>query len=183
VGVDQAHYPGHAGEATIHNPFKDLREGLEMNNKVEGGERIIAWLARLVQHNALCFFQRGGLETVGLTGAEKVEDVVRSHFVDANPQSELGVLSGPGAYEGDEQAKAQSICDASSARRLLNVRSMVWASLTALLGQKGSNRAALSSSGVEPRGSSGKWGGGRPMANLFAVQTVWGAAVDWKSHQ
>jgi len=85
VGVEEAHYASHAGEVIIHNPFEDLREGLEKNNDAEGGGLIIAWLARLVRNDALWPLHRGGMVTVGEKRGEKVEDVVRSHFVDVLP--------------------------------------------------------------------------------------------------
>ena len=49
---------------------------------MEGGGRIIAWLARFVQDNTVCSFQRGAVVAVGEKMGEKVEDEGRSHFLD-----------------------------------------------------------------------------------------------------
>jgi len=98
-------------------------------------------------------------------------------------QTELGVLSGPGANEGDEWANALLISAASGSRWSLKGRRIVWGTSTGLHGKKCSSRAVLSSSGAETLGSSGKRGGGRPMPNCFAVQTVWGVAVVRNAHQ
>jgi len=80
-----AGYMRHAGETTIHDAFKDLREGLEANNDLEGGAPIIARLARPVQNNAIRCFERGGVAAVGDKRGEVVEDKARSDMVDGFP--------------------------------------------------------------------------------------------------
>jgi len=59
---------------------------------VEGGGRSIAWLARFVQDNTLCSFQRGGVVAVGEKMGEKVEDEGRSHFLDSFPNRIGGLI-------------------------------------------------------------------------------------------
>jgi len=79
VGVQNAPYSGHAGEATIHIPFLDYQEGLEENTDPEGEGRILAPVAGFVQNNALCSFERGGVVAVGENRGNEVEDEVQSH--------------------------------------------------------------------------------------------------------
>ena len=86
-------------------------------------------------------------------------------------------MSGPGAEEGDEWARALPISSAASAGQSLNGSRTELKDPIGLPGKKWSSRALLSSGGVVAPGNSGKRGGGRPTANLFAVQTVCGVAV------
>ena len=85
--------------------------------------------------------------------------------------TELGVMSGPGADDGDDRARALLISSVSRAWQSTNGRRMVSLGRGGSPGKKWSRSALLSSSGVLVPGSSGKRGGGRPTANLFAVQT------------
>ena len=91
-------------------------------------------------------------------------------------QTELGVMSGPGAEDGDERARARLISSAANTGQSVNRSRMELGVLTGLPGKKWSSKALLSSGGVVAPGSSGK-GGGRPTANFFTVQTVCGVAV------
>ena len=86
-------------------------------------------------------------------------------------------MSGPGAEDGDERARALLISSAASAGQSVNGSRMELGVLTGSPGKKWSRRALLSSGGVVAPGSSGKRGGGRPTANFFAVHTVCGVAV------
>jgi len=71
-------------------------------------------------------------------------------------QTELGVLSGPGADEGEDWARALTTSSAASARQSLNGSRMVWKDLVGSPGKKWHRSALLSSIGVEAPGSSGK---------------------------
>jgi len=84
-------------------------------------------------------------------------------------QTELGVLSGPGADKWDERANALLISAASSSRTSLKGRMMMWGISTGLPGKKSSSRAVLISSGEENPGSSGMRGGvGRRRISLLS---------------
>ena len=97
--------------------------------------------------------------------------------------TELGVLSGPEADDGEERASAQPTSSVVKAGQSLNGRRMESVVLTGLPGKKWLRRALFSSNGVVAPGSPGKRGGGGPTANLFAVQTVSGVAEAKKSDQ
>jgi len=96
VGVEKARYPGHAGEATVHNPFKDLRKGLEEHDGAERGGRIVAWLAWFIQDNAVCLFQRGVVVAVVEKRGKEIRYEVRSDFVDAFPDGVGGLVRAGG---------------------------------------------------------------------------------------
>jgi len=51
-------------------------------------------------------------------------------------QTELAIVSGPGADQGEEQAKALSTSDASSDKTSLKGRRLVWGSSVGLPGKK-----------------------------------------------
>jgi len=70
-------------------------------------------------------------------------------------------MSGPGADDGDERAKALPTSSADNGRHSLNGRRTVSTNSAGSPGKKWSRRARLSSVGVEAPGSSGKRGGGR----------------------
>ena len=97
--------------------------------------------------------------------------------------TELGVMSGPGADEGEDLARALLISSAASARQSLNGSRMESKGLAGSPGKKWLSRAVLSSIGDVVPGSSGNLGGGRPTANFFAVQTICGVAVARKADQ
>jgi len=99
VGVEKARYPGHAGEATVHNPFKDLQEGLEEQDDPEGGGLIIAWLAWFIQDNAISLFRRGGVVDVAEKRGEEIKYEVQSDFVNAFPDG-VGPCQGQGLMRG-----------------------------------------------------------------------------------
>jgi len=90
-------------------------------------------------------------------------------------------MSGPGANDGEDRARALPTSSAARAGQSLNGSRMESTGLSGSPGKKWLRRALLSSSGVTARGSSGKRGGGRPSANLFGVQTVCGVAVARKA--
>jgi len=136
VGVAKASYSGHAGEANIHNPAENFREGLEENTDPEGGGRIVARLARFVQNNAVSFFQGAGVIALREKRSEEVLQIMSAATLLTRFQTELGVLSGPGADVGDEPANALSSSDASSAGTSLKGKRMVWGSSTGLRGKK-----------------------------------------------
>jgi len=96
VRIEEAHYPGHTGEATVHNSFRDLREDLEEHDDAERGGRIIARLAWLIQNNAICLFQRGGVVAVAEERGKKIEYEVRSDFVDGFPDGVGGLVRAGG---------------------------------------------------------------------------------------
>jgi len=85
-------------------------------------------------------------------------------------------MSGPGADDGDDLAKALPTSSTARAGQSLNGSRMESKWLAGSPGKKWLRRALLSSSGVVAPGSSGKRGAGRPTANLFPVQTVCGVA-------
>ena len=73
MGVEKARYPGHAREAAVHNHFKDFRECLDENNDEEGGAQIVPWLAWFIMNNAICLFQRWGVEAVAEKRGKEVK--------------------------------------------------------------------------------------------------------------
>jgi len=86
-------------------------------------------------------------------------------------------MSGPGAEDGEERARALPISSAATAGLSLNGSRTELMDLTGSPGKKWLRKALLSSGGVVAPGSSGNLGGGRPTVNLFAVHTVCGVAV------
>ena len=74
-------------------------------------------------------------------------------------QTELGIVSGPGADDGEERARALLISSGASGRHSLNGSRMVSVNPVGSPGKKWSRRALLSSGGVEAPGRSGKRGG------------------------
>jgi len=98
-------------------------------------------------------------------------------------QTEFGIASGPVADDWVERARALLTSPGVSGRQSLNGSRIVSESLAGSPRKKWSRSAVLSSGGVEAPGSSGKWGGGRPMANLLAVHTDWGVAEAKKEDQ
>jgi len=92
-------------------------------------------------------------------------------------------MSGPGADDGDDRARALTIASAASAGQSLNGSRMESKGLVGSPGKKRFRRALLSSNGVVAPGSSGKRGGGRPTAHFFAVHIVCGVAVARKADQ
>jgi len=87
--------------------------------------------------------------------------------------TELGVMSGPGADDGDNRARALLISSASRAWQLAKGRMMVSLVLGGSPGKKWSSSALLRSLGMLAPGSSGKRGGWHPTANFCAAQTDW----------
>jgi len=92
-------------------------------------------------------------------------------------------LSGPGADVGEEVASALPTSSVVRAGQSLNGNRMESTELAGSPGKKWLRRTLFSSSGDVLPGSSGNWGGGRPTANLFAVQTVCGVAEAKKADQ
>jgi len=90
-------------------------------------------------------------------------------------------MSGPGADESEDLARALRTSSAASAGQSLNGSRMESKGLAGSRGKKWLSRALLSSIGDVAPGSSGKRGGGQPRANFFAVQTVCGVAVARKA--
>jgi len=86
--------------------------------------------------------------------------------------TELGVMSGPGADEGEDSPNSALTSSAARAGHSLNGSRIDTTGLGGSPGKKWPRRALLSSSVIEAPGSSGKRGGARPTANFFAVQTV-----------
>jgi len=68
-------------------------------------------------------------------------------------------MSGPGADDGDDRARALLTSSAASAGQSLNGSRMESKGLAGSPGKKWARRALLSSNGVEAPGSSGKGGG------------------------
>ena len=97
--------------------------------------------------------------------------------------TELGIMSGPGADDGEDWARALPTSSAARAGQSVNGSRMESTGLSGSPGKKWLRRALLSSTGVTAPGSSGKRGGGRPTANFFAVQIVCGVAVARKAAQ
>ena len=97
--------------------------------------------------------------------------------------TELGVLSGLGADDGEERASALRNSSGTRAGQSRNGNSMESTVLAGSPGKKWLRRASFSSSGVVAPGSSGKQGGGRPTANFLAVQTVCGVTEAKKRDQ
>jgi len=97
--------------------------------------------------------------------------------------TELGVMSGSGADDRDERARALLISCVSRAWQSAKGRRMVFLGPGRSPGKKWSRSALLSSSGVLAAGTSGKRGGGRPTANLFAVRADLGVAAGRKEDQ
>ena len=85
-------------------------------------------------------------------------------------------MSGHGADDGEERARALSTSAATSVGHFLNRRRMNAVGAREAPGKKRSRRTLLSSSGEEATGISRKRGGGRPIANFLAVHTVCGVA-------
>ena len=50
--------------------LKDLRECPEEDNDREGGRRVVGGITRLVEDNAKCSLEGGGVETLGQQGVE-----------------------------------------------------------------------------------------------------------------
>jgi len=92
-------------------------------------------------------------------------------------------MSGPGADNGDDLARALPTSSTASAGQSLNGSRMESKCLAGSPGKKWLRRALLSSIGVVAPGSSGKPGGGRPKANFFAVHTDCGVAEAKKADQ
>jgi len=62
VVVEEPCYPGHLGEAIVHESSQYLREGLEEDNNMEGGGSVIGGLVRLVQDYTVRLFEGGRVE-------------------------------------------------------------------------------------------------------------------------
>ena len=92
-------------------------------------------------------------------------------------------MSGPGADDGEEGARALPISSTTRGRQSLNGSRIVSGKLAGSPGKKWSSSALLSSGGVEAPGSPGNRGGGRPTASFLAVHTVWGVAEARKEDQ
>jgi len=97
--------------------------------------------------------------------------------------TELGVMSGPGADDGDDRARARPTSSAPKSWQSANGKRMVSLGPGGSPGKKWSRSALLSSLGVLAPGSSGNRGGGRPTANFCAAQTDWGVADTRKEDQ
>ena len=98
-------------------------------------------------------------------------------------QTELGVMSGPGADDGEERASALLISSVDSGGQSLNGSKTVSTNRGDSPEKKWLRSARFSSGGVVAPGSSGNRGGGRPTASFLAVHTVWGVAEATKEDQ
>jgi len=78
-------------------------------------------------------------------------------------------MSGPGAEDGEERARALPISSAASAGQSLNRSRTELKDPTGSPGKKWLRRALLSSGGVVAPGRSGNLGGGHPTENFFTV--------------
>jgi len=61
---------GHAGEATIHNPFRYLGKGQEENDDAEGAGAVVGQFSWFVYEDAVGFPQKGGVEAIGPKGGQ-----------------------------------------------------------------------------------------------------------------
>jgi len=149
---------------------------------VKGRGGIIGGLARLVQNYGISLPQRRRVETKGDQRGKKLEEEVWGGLIDPLPHRIQDSVWN-GADEGVERARAHSISQDTSSGQSLNGRRMETAGARGASGKKCARRALFSSSGVEAPGSSGKQGGGRPIATFWAVQTDGGVAVARKELQ
>jgi len=92
-------------------------------------------------------------------------------------------MSGPGADDGEERARALPTSSADRGGHSLNARRMVSTKSAGSPGKDWSRRARFSSGEVEVPGSSGKRGGRRPTASFLAVNTDWGVTGAKKEDQ
>jgi len=56
--------PGQEGETARDDPFQYLGKSFEQDNDPKGGGGIVGCFAGLIQHNAVCFLQGGGVMPV-----------------------------------------------------------------------------------------------------------------------
>jgi len=56
--------PGHKRETRSDDSFQYFGEGFEQDNDPEGGRGIVGRLARLIQYDAICSLQGGGVISV-----------------------------------------------------------------------------------------------------------------------
>ena len=167
MGVKEASNSGYAGEAPVHDSFQNLGECLNENNNSEGGGGVVGGLAGLVKDNAIGPFQGGGWNAYEpkesrLTMKSGAVLVLCFQIV-------LGIMSGPGANDGDAHPSALSTSRGVRRAGSFKGRRIVLAAPCGSPGKTWLRRALFSSRGVVAPGNSGKHGGGRPIANLLAV--------------
>lgn len=109
MGFEESCYLGYGREAIVRNSLQYLEEGLEVDESTEAGRRVITELIHLVQDYAVSFFERVGVEPVGdvcgqQTGNNKGGCPVYPFLI------ELVVMSGHGAKDRDQPARALSTC-------------------------------------------------------------------------
>lgn len=140
---------------------------------------MVGALRGLVKHNAISHFYGMGVGPVGhqrswiSCGATQC---ILFH-------TELGVMSGPGADDVEEIARALRTSSSVSRRKSLKGSRTVLKSLAGSAGKKWFMRALFCSGRVMAPSSCRKRGGGRPTANFLAVQTVCGVAEARKEDQ